>query len=165
MHLFIFSRASKMPVQIVSDPFRCLRLLWLSACPVQRQRWLGMSCRPQAESLVVVEEGPCTFALSVWSSLPVKGVKCIFCLLFFFNTEAQFNCILFSSMQVKTPKMGETAEIKKNPRRKATKPSWSLGSRCRCPLSRAFTSHYLRTRAMWPPRSHRQVKKDKSSNP
>lgn len=113
----------------------------------------------------VLEEVLCAFALNVWSCLQMKVLMLerrelnLFSDYFFFNAEAQFNCILFSSMQVKTPKMGETAEIKKNPRRKATKTSWSLGSRCRCPLSRAFTSHYLRTRAMWPPRSRRQVKR------
>lgn len=89
---------------------------------------------------------------SIWQ----KGIK--FILVISLNSEAQFNFILFSSMQVKTPKMGETAEIKKNLKRKATKTSWSLGSRCRCPLSRAFTSHYLRTRAMWPPPSRRRVR-------
>lgn len=115
----------------------------------------------------MLEEGLCAFALNVWTCLQMKVTMCegeelrLFSDFFyyFFKCKAQFNCILFSSMQVKTPKMGETAEIKKNPRRKATKPSWSLGSRCRCPLSRAFTSHYLRTRAMWPPRSRRQVKR------
>lgn len=89
---------------------------------------------------------------SIWK----KGIK--FILMILLNSEAQFNFVLFSSMQVKTPKMGETAEIKKNLKRKATKTSWSLGSRCHCPLSRAFTSHYLRTRAMWPPRSLRRVR-------
>lgn len=113
----------------------------------------------------MLEEGLCAFALNVWSYLQMKVIMFerkelnLFSLFFFLNEEAQFNCILFSSMQVKTPKMGETAEIKKNPRRKATKTSWSLGSRCHCPLSRAFTSHYLRTRAMWPPRSRRRVKR------
>lgn len=63
-----------------------------------------------------------------------------------------------SSMQIETPKKGEMPEIKKNQRKKATKVSWSLGSQRRCPLSQAFISCYLRTRAIWPPQNHRRVK-------
>lgn len=109
----------------------------------------------------------CFECVLLWSNagddVRKKGIK--FVLFIYFSAEAQCNLILFFSMQVKTPKMGETAEIKKNLRRKATKMSWSLGSRCPCPLSRAFTSHYLRTRAMWPPRSRRRVKRTELKSP
>lgn len=179
LYSFIFSRANQTPCKLpgACHHLRCAgscRRMQSFTCPgnsLHQAKEQRAGCVLQALGEVMFARGGakcfCFECVLLWSNAGddarKKGIK--FVLFISFSAEAQCNLILFFSMQVKTPKMGETAEIKKNLRRKATKMSWSLGSRCPCPLSRAFTSHYLRTRAMWPPRSRRRVKRTELKSP